>query len=52
MDNVLGQAGAIQVIPPAQLEAQLAQQASDKAALSNPPPPTPQDLVSYIRGQF
>ena len=51
-DQLLGQQGVLQVIPPAQLEAQLAQQASDKAALSNPPPPTPQELVSYIRGQF
>lgn len=51
-DQSLGAQGVLQVIPPAQLEAQLAQRAAAQAsAFSNPPPP-PQQLVSYIRGQY
>lgn len=51
-DQSLGQSGVLQVIPPAQLEAQLAQRASAQANVLNNPPPPPQQLVSYIRGQF
>jgi hypothetical protein len=51
-DNSLGQNGVLQVIPPAQLEAQLQQQANDKAAAIQQPTAPPLELVSYIRGQF
>lgn len=51
-DQVLGQQGVLQVIPPAVLEAQLAQQKSASALQSlQTTPPAPQ-LVSYIRGQY
>ena len=49
----LGQSGVLQVVPPAQLEAQLAKQAQDKAAAAQPQSAQdPQQLVSYIKGQF
>lgn len=52
MDN-LGQAGVLQVTPPAQLEAQLQKTAEDNAAASAaPPPPAPVELAAYIKGQF
>ncbi len=49
----LGQQGVLQVIPPAQLEAQLAQRAQDEAAANNPTVVAPNpDLVGHIRTQF
>src|SRR5215469_18349021 len=54
-DMGLGQSGTFGVIPPAQLEQQLAKQAQDKAAAANPQPVQGEDaqqLVPYIRGQF
>ena len=52
-DMALGSQGVLQVIPPAQLEAQLAQQAKDKAsAAQQPTQPAPPDLIGYIKGQF
>ena len=51
-DMALGQNGVLQVIPPAQLEQQLAQQATDKAAAAQPKEQDPGQLVSYIKGQF
>lgn len=53
-NQTLGQAGVIQVIPPDQLEKQLADQAKAKADIANPPQPvqTPARLIGYIKGQF
>lgn len=51
-DMALGQSGVLQVIPPAALEQQLQKQANDKAAASAPATDNPQQLVSYIKGQF
>ena len=49
----LGQAGVLQVIPPAQLEQQLQQQAKDKAAASQPQQNTDYTpLAGYIKGQY
>ena len=42
----------MQVIPPAALEQQLAQRAKDQAQANQPQEQDPQQLVSYIRGQF
>jgi hypothetical protein len=50
--NPLGQMGVLQVVPPAALEAHLAQQAADKSAAVAPPEPALPELVGYIRGQF
>ena len=52
MADGLGQAGVMQVIPPAALEAQLAQRAQDQAQANQPQEQDPQQLVGYIRGQF
>ncbi len=51
-DMGLGQNGVLQVIPPAVLEQQEAQRAQDKAAAQQPQQQDPQQLVSYIKGQF
>src|ERR1700676_316850 len=51
-DMALGQSGVLQVIPPAALEKQISQRAQDKAAAAQPPADDPQQLVSYIKGQF
>jgi hypothetical protein len=49
----LGQAGVINVVPPAALEQQLQQQAQDKAAANQPAPDQdPAQLASYIKGRF
>jgi hypothetical protein len=50
--NPLGQQGVLQVVPPAALEAHLAEQQAQRAAAVAPPEPAPPALVSYIRGQF
>src|SRR5262245_14289298 len=52
MANSLGQQGVLQVVPPAALEAHLAQQEADKAAAAAVPPPAVPDLAGYIKGQF
>lgn len=51
MSDALGQSGVLSVVPPAALEQQLQQQATDKAAASQPQQDVTQ-LVSYIKGQF
>jgi hypothetical protein len=51
-DMALGQSGVLQVVPPAQLEQQLQTQANAKANANMPAQETPQQLVSYIKGQF
>lgn len=53
-DMAIGQQGVLQVIPPAQLEQQLADrsQAAGAANQAIQPQDNPQQLVSYIRGQF
>ena len=51
-NQTLGQSGVMQVIPPAQLEAQIAQRDKDKAAAMQPQQQDPGQLVSYIKGQF
>jgi len=48
----LGQSGVLQVIPPAMLEQQLQQQATDKAAAAQPPAVAPPELAAYIQGRF
>lgn len=52
----LGQSGVIQVIPPAQLEAQLAQQAQQQgdlfAAQQKQQTPDVTPLIGYIKGQY
>ena len=52
----LGQAGVIQVVPPAQLDAQQDQQATMQAqaqqAAQSATPPDVSTLVSYVKGQF
>src|ERR1035437_2393656 len=50
--NALGSQGVIQVTPPAELEAQLKQQATDKAASDAPEQPDVSPLAGYIKGQF
>ena len=51
--NPLGSHGVLQVVPPAALEAHLAQQQADKsAAAAAPPAPAVPDLVGYIKTQF
>src|ERR1035437_4376217 len=50
--NALGSQGVIQVTPPAELEAQLKQQDTDKAAANQPEQPDVSQLAAYIRGQF
>lgn len=52
MDNGLGQAGVLQVTPPAALEQQLSQQATAKAAANAPPVQDMQPLAGYIKAQF
>ena len=51
-DMGLGQAGVLQVIPPAQLEQQLQDKANASAAASQPQEQVPQQLVGYIKTQF
>lgn len=53
-NQTLGQAGVLQVIPPAQLELQLNQQAKAKAAAADQSqqPQTPARLIGYIKGQW
>lgn len=50
----LGQAGVLQVVPPAALEQQLQQQAQDKAAASQQQQQqtAPVELIGYIKGQY
>jgi hypothetical protein len=54
--NNIGQAGVIQVIPPAQLEQQLAdtakQNAQTAATISTPPASETGELAGYVRTQF
>ena len=52
-DTGLGQNGTFRVIPPAQLELQLQQQAKEQAANNQPAQQqVPLGLVGYIKGQF
>src|SRR5260221_1383275 len=46
----LGQAGVISVVPPAALEAQLAQKAAAKTAGLQPPPP--EGLAGYVKARY
>jgi hypothetical protein len=48
----IGQDGVLQVIPPAELERQLAQQATDKAAALQPAAPSYPELAGYVKTQF
>lgn len=50
----LGQAGVLQVIPPAQLEQQLQQRAVDQAQATNAAQQAPQysELAGYVKAQF
>lgn len=48
----LGQQGVLQVIPPAALEQQLADQAQQKAQAMQQPSAPPIELVGYVRTQF
>jgi hypothetical protein len=50
--EALGQQGVLQVIPPAELEKQLAAQAQEKAQALQQPTTPPVELVGYIRTQF
>lgn len=53
MADQLGTAGVLQVIPPAELERQLAQQAADKAAMQTATQqPQYPELAGYVRAQF
>jgi len=52
MADTLRQSGVLQVIPPAQLEAQLQKRADDAAAAAAPKPPDITPLAGYIRTQF
>lgn len=52
MADGLGQAGAISVVPPAALEAQLQQKDAAAAAQQQPQQPTVPELAGYIKGQF
>jgi hypothetical protein len=54
MADQLGQAGVLQVIPPAQLEAQLQQRAQDQATAAQPPRGESQytELAGYVKSQF
>lgn len=51
-DMALGQQGVLQVIPPAQLEQQLASKAQAAAQANQPAQDNPQQLVSYIKQQY
>jgi hypothetical protein len=51
-DMALGQQGTFRVVPPAQLEMHLAQQAKDQATANQPQQAAPTQLVGYIKGQF
>jgi hypothetical protein len=51
-DMALGQQGVLQVVPPAELEKQLAQRAQDKAAAAQPQAQDPSRLAQYVRGQY
>jgi hypothetical protein len=51
MDN-LGQQGVLAVVPPAALEAQLQQQAQQKAQMNQPPAAQLTDLIGYIKSQY
>lgn len=48
----LGSSGVIQVIPPAELERQLQEQAQSKAAAQQPAAPQVGELAGYIKGQY
>jgi hypothetical protein len=48
----LGQSGVLQVIPPAALEQQLQQKATDKARANQPQAPDVSALSGFIKGQF
>ena len=50
--NPLGSHGVLSVVPPAALEAHLAQQQADKAAAAAPSEPAAPELVGYIKTQF
>src|SRR6185369_17733439 len=55
MADTLGQSGVLQVIPPAALEQQLAQQAQDKAAAADAAQgqgQVPEQLAGYIQGRW
>src|SRR6185436_14567937 len=54
MAQGLGQAGNLMVVPPAALEAQLAQQAKDRASNAAQPVPDANttQLAAYVRTQF
>jgi hypothetical protein len=53
MADQLGQAGVLQVIPPAELERQLQQRDNDKAAAQNAATqPAYPELAGYVRAQF
>jgi hypothetical protein len=52
MAETLGQAGVLQVTPPAELEKQLQDAANAKAAADAPTPPDITPLAGYIRGQY
>lgn len=49
---VLGSEGVLQVIPPAELERQLQQRASDQAAATQPAQPSYPELAGYVKAQF
>src|ERR1700686_1204513 len=52
-DMALGQSGVLQVIPPAALEQQIQERDQATAAANQPAKDEdPQQLVSYIKGQF
>ena len=52
-DQGLGQSGVLQVVPPAQLEAQLAQRDKDTAAANQPADnQDPTELAGFIKGRF
>ena len=51
-DMGLGRSGVLQVIPPAQLEQQLAQRAKDKVTANQPPQQDPTQLIGFVKGQF
>lgn len=48
----LGQSGVLQVVPPAELERQIQEQANAKAAASQAKAPDITPLAGYIKGQF
>jgi hypothetical protein len=49
--DTLGQAGVLRVVPPAELEQQLQQQATEKAQVSGGEA-VPVELISYVKGQY